>query len=105
MFRKEMAAKNYKVLKTFVFRGVQYEPGETFDPVDAQCIPSKLGILMRQRLLGDEGPSLTEALKKATPPASPRKQDAEDNSDAKSAKRVEASGVKKAVRPQRRRQS
>ena len=61
MFRKQMSATKYKVLKSFVFRGVQYEPGGTFDPVAAQCVPHKLGNLLRQRILGDLGPSLTEA--------------------------------------------
>ena len=87
MFRKEMSAKKYKVLKPFVFRGVQYTPSEkdgegVFDPVAAQCVPHKLGNLLRQRLVGDLGPSLAVALKEAQPPAHAKEHSKEANSDA-----------------------
>lgn len=89
MFRKDMAAKMYKVLKPFVFRGVQYMPGNTadglFDPVKAQCIPSKLGILIRQQILGDEGPSLAEAIKEVVAQQEVAEQPAEPISDGEAA--------------------
>lgn len=74
MFRKGVSTNKYKVLKPFVFRGVQYAPSDkdgegVFDPVTAQCVPHKLGALLRQRYLGDLGPSLIEALKEVAIPA------------------------------------
>ena len=62
MLNRDTVARTYKVCKALVFRGIQYAPGDEFDPVKAQCVPSKLSALIRQRILGDIGPDLAEAL-------------------------------------------
>ena len=61
-----MAAIPYRVTKTFIFRGVVYEPGSVFDPVEAQCVPHKLVAFVRQRILTVDGPDLQESLQKDT---------------------------------------
>ena len=66
MRKNNLVAESYRVSKPFVFRGVQYVPGDTFDPVQAQCVPVKLNNLIRQRILGDNGPDLVEALRDAS---------------------------------------
>ena len=82
MFRKQMTAKLYKVLKPLTFRGIEYKPGDSFDPVKAQCVPVKLNNLIRQRILGEDGPDLAESIKQAAPVTMVHKQPADAVSDA-----------------------
>lgn len=84
MIRNNVAARTYEVIKEFVFRGLKYKPGDSFDPLKAQCVPAKLTNLIRQRYLGDDGPSLAKAIKHTQAPAPANEPPAEGNSDANS---------------------
>lgn len=84
MLNRDTVARTYKVCKPLVFRGIQYVPGDEFDPIRAQCVPSKLGALIRQRILGDIGPDLAEALRDVQTEAAATEAAAEVTSDGSS---------------------
>ena len=85
MFNNNITARSYLVLKEFVFRGVQYIPGSIFSPVDAQCPPIRLATLVRQRILGEDGIDLPQALRGAQEPLQTQNSGTDGNSDGKSA--------------------
>ena len=97
MFKNNITARSYQVLKEFVFRGVQYVPGSTFDPVDAQCPPIRLATLVRQRILGEDGIDLPQALQGAQEPPQTQNSGTDGNSDGKSARPAKEPPAKKSA--------
>ena len=92
MLNRDTVAKTYKVCKPLVFRGISYAPGDVFDPVKAQCVPSKLSAFIRQRILGDVGPDLAEALREAQTEAAAVETTSEATSEASSDAAAAAEG-------------
>jgi hypothetical protein len=62
------APRPYVVLKQFVFRGMLFKTGDTFDPAKTQCTASKLRVMIQQRLLDTSKVPAEETREIVSPP-------------------------------------